>query len=70
MAYGMGFVFCFLTLLVAATSLMSYVITRYFPQAAEAPASNARPQAPAPAADGELIAVISAAIHQFRARQK
>ena len=68
MAYGMGFVFCFLTLLVGATTLMSRTITRYFPQAPPAAACPMRTPA-APAREGELVAVITAAIRQHRSRR-
>ena len=69
MAYGMGFVFCFLTLLVGATTLMSRTINRYFPQAPPAPACPVRPPTAAPAGDSELVAVMSAAIRQYRSRR-
>ena len=69
MAYGMGFVFCFLTLLVGATTLMSKTINRYFPQAPPAAACPVRPAA-VPAQDDTLIAVITAAIRQHRDRKR
>jgi oxaloacetate decarboxylase gamma subunit len=62
MLYGMGTVVAFLTLLVFATGLMSTIITRFFPVAAEVD----EPRAVTPAADTTLLAVISAAIHKHR----
>ncbi|MDH4041271.1 MAG: OadG family protein [Gammaproteobacteria bacterium] len=69
MLYGMGTVFVFLALLVLATTGMSGLITRYFPQP-EPPPVTARVRKPATAVAGELdpgvVAVITAAIHQHR----
>lgn len=62
MTYGMGFVFCFLTLLVGATTLMSRIINRYFPQ--PIPCDEVKS-----VNDTELVAVISAAIHQYRSHR-
>jgi oxaloacetate decarboxylase gamma subunit len=66
MVFGMGFVFVFLTLLVFITGLMSRLVERFIPE----------PQPVVPAArapvmasdDGQLVAVISAAIRQYRSR--
>ena len=71
MVFGMGFVFIFLTVLVLATNFMSYMVNRFLPEAAAAPAVSRRPQ-PAAAAtdDAQLMAVISAAVHQYRQRHK
>ncbi|WP_428036184.1 OadG family protein [Amphritea sp.] len=67
MVFGMGFVFVFLTLLVFATGIMSKLIAKVAP---EAPPKPAKPKsvAVAAAASGsdELIAVMTAAVHQFR----
>jgi len=60
--YGMGTVFVFLTMLVIATSLMSRIVLAFEPAiAAEAdlPSLNGT-------SDPRLIAVITAAIQQFR----
>ncbi len=70
MLYGMGTVIVFLTLLVIATTAMSGLIARYFP---EAPAASARPPAARQKGSGaeaeeELVAVISAAIARHRRR--
>ncbi|MEH6648472.1 MAG: OadG family protein [Motiliproteus sp.] len=67
MVFGMGFVFVFLTLLVFVTGLMSRFVERYLPE----PVSAAPAAAPAPVTatdDGQLVAVISAAIKQYRSR--
>jgi oxaloacetate decarboxylase gamma subunit len=70
MLYGMGTVVVFLTLLVASTTAMSRLVTRYFPQPEVSPvASLDRPAGqPAPADNAELIAVIGAAIQRYRNR--
>lgn len=67
MVFGMGFVFVFLTLLVFITGLMSRLVVRYIPE----PKAALPAAAPIPAAavdDGQLVAVISAAIKQYRKR--
>ena len=64
MLYGMGTVVLFLTALVAATTLMSRGINRFFPE----PVVQARP-AVQPAAvdeDPNLVAVIGAEVHRYR----
>ncbi|GGK71186.1 OadG family protein [Amphritea balenae] len=67
MVFGMGFVFVFLTLLVFATGFMSKVIAKVVPEAPPQPARPAAPAAaPAPAGGDELIAVMTAAVHQYR----
>ncbi|WP_417223707.1 OadG family protein [Amphritea sp.] len=66
MVFGMGFVFVFLTLLVFATGFMSKLVTKIAPEAPPQPA-KAKPAAVAAAAgNDELIAVMTAAVHQFR----
>ncbi len=71
MAIGMGAVFVFLVLLIFATSFMSSILNRYFPEAEipVAPQSPTSAQQPA-GQDGQLMAVIAAAIHRHRTRQK
>jgi len=71
MAFGMGFVFVFLTLLVFATGIMSRLVTRYLPE----PVAKAAKPRPQPAAAGaaannndELVAVITAAVHKYRSK--
>lgn len=72
MLIGMGTVFVFLTMLVGATSLMSYLVNRFAPE----PEPLLRRPAPSPAVtpqtttDEELVAVISAAIKKHSSRHK
>lgn len=70
MLYGMGTVVVFLSLLVAATAAMSRLVTRYFPEpqlllerAPQPPAGQA-----GPVHDPEIVAVVTAAVHRYRAR--
>ena len=74
MLYGMGTVVLFLVLLIVATSAMSAVISRYFAEPEHESAAGAALQKlrgqTSPAEDPNLIAVISAAIHQHRANRK
>ncbi|OMH29502.1 OadG family protein [Motiliproteus sp. MSK22-1] len=72
MVFGMGFVFVFLTLLVLVTNLMSKVVTKYAPDVQPQPAaSKAIPAAAGPTTDqSQITAVITAAIHQYRAQHK
>lgn len=69
MIFGMGTVFVFLAVLVVVTTLMSFIVQRFFPetQAPAAPVTQASVAAPK---DEQLIAVISAAVHKYRSRQK
>lgn len=72
MFFGMGFVFVFLTVLVFSTAFMSRMVTAYeakFPQADPATNSTARPVTTINN-DKQLLAVLSAAVHKFRSRQK
>ena len=75
MLFGMGTVLVFLTLLVFAIALMSWVLQRYFPVLETTPASNrSKGTATAPATafaaqDATLVAVISAALHRHRSKQ-
>ncbi|RTE66898.1 oxaloacetate decarboxylase [Amphritea opalescens] len=67
MVFGMGFVFVFLTLLVFATGFMSKLVTKFAPEAKPQPAKP-QPAVAAAASPGndELVAVMTAAVHQFR----
>jgi len=67
MVFGMGFVFVFLTLLVFATGFMSKLVNKLVPEPEPKPK---KPAAPAAAAgnNDELIAVMTAAVHQYRSR--
>lgn len=63
MLYGMGTVLVFLALLVLITAAMSALVVRFSP----APAPVGTPPVTAgAAADPQLLAVITAAIHQHR----
>lgn len=68
MVFGMGFVIVFLTVLVFATTAMSKVVGKYFPEAPAQPAARKAVPATAAAANNndELIAVMTAAIHKHR----
>lgn len=71
MLYGMGTVFTFLVLLIIATTLMSALLLRYA-KPMSISISNANAPAGKPVAgpnDDRLVAVISAAIHQYRSRK-
>ena len=67
MAFGMGTVFVFLTLLVIATSIMSNIISSYFPEAI------AKPKSPSVATkkgdDKQVISAIMAAIKLHRSQK-
>ena len=69
MLFGMGTVVVFLGLLVLATTLMSRLVARYFPEPAPAPAP-VRPAGGNVTTEDELAAVISAAVHQHRNRRR
>lgn len=71
-AFGMGFVFVFLTLLVFATALMSRLVMSFAP----APVEQEKPPRHTPDTDesaernDEVVAVISAAIKHYRQRHR
>lgn len=66
MVYGMGSVVVFLALLIICTMVMSMTVNRLFPEPiAVRPASR---RTVAVEQDEELVAVISAAVHQHRTR--
>jgi len=74
MLFGMGTVLFFLTLLVIAISLMSRFIQRFFPEVEPAlnhgaDAANQSVAPGLPIENANLIAVISAAIHQHRSKK-
>ena len=65
MLYGMGTVILFLSLLVLVTRLMSTVVNRFAPAAPPAAATPSD----AAAVDPQVVAAITAAIHQHRSRR-
>lgn len=64
MAFGMGTVFVFLTLLVIATSMMSRFIGKLFPEAEQEPKSSARPAKQKD--EQQVVSAIMAAIKLHR----
>ena len=71
MLLGMGSVFGFLILLVACTSAMSAILSRYFPEALPVPKVARKKAAAAPVSvEPDVIAAIGAAIKQHRARRR
>lgn len=70
MLYGMGTVFVFLALLILATSAMSAVMQRYVKpeQMSQMPVANTN--MPTNVSQDQLVAVITAAVHQYRTRDK
>jgi oxaloacetate decarboxylase gamma subunit len=70
MLFGMGTVFVFLTVLVIATTIMSRVVGRFFPDAPEPELTSSPAAAPVGVNDPKLIAIIQDAVNQHRAKQK
>jgi oxaloacetate decarboxylase gamma subunit len=71
MFLGMGFVFVFLAVLVVATSAMSNVVMKYFPEPLPQLVAPRRVASqPKGQIDSTTMAVITAAIKQHRSRQK
>ena len=71
MLLGMGAVFVFLTLLVFITGFMSKLVGRYSPTVSPAAVTPAPVTPESTAGDNQqLLAVITAAIHKHRSRQK
>ena len=68
MLYGMGTVFTFLALLIVATTFMSIVVRR-FVKPELLPAKVVHRQ-PVEENDEQLVAIIGAAIHKYRSRNK
>lgn len=70
MLLGMGVVFVFLTLLVVATTFMSRVVGKYFPEALPSPTpapTQAGPTSSQP--DPQILAAIKAAIAEHRQKK-
>lgn len=73
MVVGITTVFGFLVLLIFAIMAMSKVINTFFSEESSLPQSQSsiqHPNEPIEDADGQLIAVISAAIQKYRAHRK
>ena len=69
MLFGMGTVFVFLTLLVIATTIMSSIVQRFFPEVA--PVIEPTPTSTGGSSDdAKLHAIIKAAIDQHRSKRK
>lgn len=68
MLYGMGVVFTFLTLLIFATTGMSKVILRWFPDKIEPIAPTRKKSAVAGTVSPLTLKIIQAAIEQHRSR--
>jgi len=70
MVLGMGFVFLFLLILIVATTCMSTLLNKFFPEA-ELKTLGTTTQVPVvTAVDTQLVAVITSAVHQHRAKNK
>ncbi|EHD7112046.1 OadG family protein [Vibrio cholerae] len=72
---GMGFVFIFLIFLVYATRAMSQLIVRFAPPEVPAKTTNKKASANKAKANpnqnqGELLAVLTAAVHHHKTQQK
>jgi oxaloacetate decarboxylase gamma subunit len=68
MIIGMGIVFAFLAMLIVMVNLMTFVIQRFFPEhpmIATTPASASTTHT-----DAGIIAAITAAVHQYRKKNK
>jgi oxaloacetate decarboxylase gamma subunit len=69
MLLGMGVVFVFLTLLVFATSFMSALVTRYFPEPQPEPPVKVPPASSATTQpDARLLNIIKAAVQEHRSK--
>ena len=68
MVIGMGIVYLFLTMLVVAINIMSILVQRFFPD--QPPANITVPLVSSGATDKRTAAVITAAVHQYRNKQK
>ncbi len=65
MVIGMGIVFVFLAMLVAFVSLMSFLLTAFFPENTASPNTKPIPVS-SNQEDEDVIAAISAAVHRYR----
>ena len=69
MFVGMGFVFVFLIILVFLTGIMSKLITKYLP-APEPVVAKIKAKKINTSSDAQLLAVLSAAVAEYRSDQK
>jgi len=69
MFVGMGFVFVFLIILVFLTGIMSKLITKYLP-APEPVVAKIKAKKINTSSDAQLLAVLSAAVVEYRSDQK
>lgn len=67
MLYGMGTVVVFLSLLVVITTFMSAIVQRYFAEPESVPVGSIVPAGDS-TPEPEVVAAITAAIHQHRNR--
>jgi len=71
MIAGVGFVFVFLMALIFAISVVSKIITKYFPDPVVPAAPIAKaPAVPSAQVDAQLLSVISAAVKEYRSHHK
>lgn len=68
--FGMGIVFTFLLLLVICTTIMSRVMTRFFPEPEPVPAPASGASLSDPTSDTRLRKIIEAAIKQHRNKRR
>ena len=66
MIFGMSFVFLFLTTLVGVTLVMSKVVNRFFPEPLPATDTSGQGRVATATNDNEIVAAITAALHQHR----
>ncbi len=66
MVLGMGFVFLFLVILIFATGYMSRLLNHFFPEVPVVTPKSVVAVPSSEAIDPQLVAVISAAVHQHR----
>ncbi|ETX09372.1 oxaloacetate decarboxylase [Marinomonas ushuaiensis DSM 15871] len=67
MVLGMGFVFLFLIILIFVTGYMSRLLNHFFPEVQVAtPVEPTARSVNQPSIDAQMVAVITAAVHQHR----
>lgn len=69
MLVGMGIVYLFLAMLVLAINAMSAVVQRFFPEP-QTPPATLTTTTTGGGVDKSTVAVIAAAVHQYRSQQK